>query len=316
MKRLVVLAFSLTGNTSYVCRQVAEQLLAGAGVGAVEFVDLVAVYRGERALSDVIALVDASDVVCIGWLAWFGTEAPGVLRLLRETPATALSGKPAFLVCTGGAHPGNGFTRVRYVLHGKGCTVLDSLFVKAPENAVLLQQDQPAQQRWGSRNTERVAPFATRLAEALATFQDGAEPAPWRGRVPSLACDFRKSRLIGDWHVDHARCVRCGQCVKLCPAKCISTDIENYPVFDHAACMGCSRCYNCCPKNAILMRGLEHRAPYRFSPHVLAEGANSLSLPVMMWCGITGLVSLHRRAAGIIVSVLVALIAAVVVALL
>ena len=43
-------------------------------------------------------------------------------------------------------------------------------------------------------------------------------------------------------------CIKCGTCVRNCPADAI--DIEN-KTFDLDACIGCYGCINRCPKHAI-----------------------------------------------------------------
>ncbi len=49
------------------------------------------------------------------------------------------------------------------------------------------------------------------------------------------------------------QCIRCEQCVRVCPMKNVSMEDDSITFADH--CCGCLACYNRCPKHAIQYKG-------------------------------------------------------------
>jgi len=47
-------------------------------------------------------------------------------------------------------------------------------------------------------------------------------------------------------------CDRCGTCVAICPANCISV-FESYIEIDHSKCLKCKKCTWICPMGALEM---------------------------------------------------------------
>lgn len=50
------------------------------------------------------------------------------------------------------------------------------------------------------------------------------------------------------------RCLGCGGCVEVCPAKAIKFEAKN-PVIDPSKCQECGDCWNYCPGDAITKDG-------------------------------------------------------------
>jgi ferredoxin len=61
--------------------------------------------------------------------------------------------------------------------------------------------------------------------------------------------------------VDFAKCVRCGRCVKECPAKAILME-ESGPVINPKVCESCQRCVGFCPTGAMQVPG-KPAEPYK-----------------------------------------------------
>ena len=66
------------------------------------------------------------------------------------------------------------------------------------------------------------------------------------------------TRYINRWaqkniRVDHSKCVRCGLCVKICPAENLS--LVNQKIIAQNRCIACMRCVHACPVNAFLVKG-------------------------------------------------------------
>ncbi len=58
------------------------------------------------------------------------------------------------------------------------------------------------------------------------------------------------------FHVDAAKCVTCGACVRDCAFKALKSDAEKRPVMAHPArCMLCQHCLSICPAGAVSIDG-------------------------------------------------------------
>ncbi len=51
--------------------------------------------------------------------------------------------------------------------------------------------------------------------------------------------------------IDAGRCTRCGTCVQLCPAQCLTRASEEDVPRVGKTCTGCWTCHNHCPDRAI-----------------------------------------------------------------
>lgn len=85
-----------------------------------------------------------------------------------------------------------------------------------------------------------------RVHDAEGNFFDISNPSHvTRGTFIVGKAEIRKSR----YYVEEG-CIRCGQCISVCPQKCI--DISNIPsVIDQNRCLHCGRCFDICPVQAI-----------------------------------------------------------------
>lgn len=58
--------------------------------------------------------------------------------------------------------------------------------------------------------------------------------------------------LNGSVTLDDAKCVNCGACTAICPAKCLTMDKETWTlVFDKTKCLVCNACVKACPVGAM-----------------------------------------------------------------
>lgn len=79
------------------------------------------------------------------------------------------------------------------------------------------------------------------------------------GLVPRCLAKLAAKVLWVRPRIDGARCVRCGKCVKACPAKALSIQTgegrerSRAPLLNRGDCIGCACCHEVCPNDAIRM---------------------------------------------------------------
>lgn len=96
---------------------------------------------------------------------------------------------------------------------------------------------------------------------------------PHIGRWPKI-----NSRLIGEifvkklitdkpFHVDSAKCIKCGICAKVCPVHNIEGGTAHEPQWKrNGTCLVCFACYHHCPRHAIEYgRQTKHKGQYFFN---------------------------------------------------
>lgn len=53
-------------------------------------------------------------------------------------------------------------------------------------------------------------------------------------------------------HRDHDKCIDCGACVSVCPAKAFSIDRDTWEIhLDFERCIACTSCLTACPTHAV-----------------------------------------------------------------
>jgi pyruvate ferredoxin oxidoreductase delta subunit len=67
-----------------------------------------------------------------------------------------------------------------------------------------------------------------------------------------------RENKTGSWRVfkpvvENESCIKCGNCMLVCPEVSIHEDGDGYPVVDYDYCKGCGLCAEECPKDAIKM---------------------------------------------------------------
>jgi Pyruvate/2-oxoacid:ferredoxin oxidoreductase delta subunit/flavodoxin len=105
---------------------------------------------------------------------------------------------------------------------------------------------------------DRLADFLDRMVDRAERRALSEAPAPtdlWRsnrvmhaiGRLMTVEQMRQGTRI----QIDPCRCTRCGTCVRLCPAQCLTrkSELDVPRLGDN--CTGCWTCYNHCPDRAI-----------------------------------------------------------------
>ena len=76
-----------------------------------------------------------------------------------------------------------------------------------------------------------------------------------RGIIPKSLEVYINKKLAGKPVINYKKCVKCGECSRVCPPKVISMD-GGYPDIDLDHCIRCFCCHELCPKKAVDLKRL------------------------------------------------------------
>jgi len=68
-----------------------------------------------------------------------------------------------------------------------------------------------------------------------------------------MASRAQKQRMHADAKpkLIEASCIKCGECVEICPSGAATMAEENFPIYDLVKCIGCAQCIAMCPEMAL-----------------------------------------------------------------
>jgi len=68
-----------------------------------------------------------------------------------------------------------------------------------------------------------------------------------------MASRAQKQRMHADAKpkLIEANCIKCGECVEICPSGAATMSADDYPVYDLVKCIGCAQCIAMCPEMAL-----------------------------------------------------------------
>lgn len=87
-----------------------------------------------------------------------------------------------------------------------------------------------------------------------------------------------------NFNVNEEECIKCGKCVKDCPAKCISMEKGDFPeIINEDTCLRCQHCLAVCPTGALSILGVnpdksmdvKYEIPTAHSMETLIKGRRS-----------------------------------------
>ncbi len=83
--------------------------------------------------------------------------------------------------------------------------------------------------------------------------------SPLKAYKPSCFVGFLNSRIVPKPHIVSDKCIKCGICIAMCPAKPkalgFKDDDKSYPpVYDYDNCIRCFCCQEICPESAIELK--------------------------------------------------------------
>ncbi len=272
--RVCTFYFSGTGNTWWVANELAGELRTRgylAEIHSIEAVDRTAA----------TSLIAEADIIGFGYPI-YGSDLPIPMKKFISELAVA-RGKRALVFCTQWLWSGDGASLGAELLGEKGYTTLWGEHFHMPSNVsvpvlpfalhtdVALAKEKYL--RCSKFRAKRLADYISRGRPLRRGFTLLSKVAGLLQRIP-----YRRhvETLRDELKVDRASCVRCGLCVKICPADNLLEAAEG--VVTQARCVLCLRCYSFCPVKALTYRGRKHNkrhgAPYcgpteEFDPAVL-----------------------------------------------
>jgi NAD-dependent dihydropyrimidine dehydrogenase PreA subunit len=273
--KCLILLHSATGNTRLMARY-AESRIRRAGHECTIH-DITA-----RPRPPVLGKVDLLGVACptMYFRPTFAME-----RFVARMPESKTP-KPAFLLATAGGEPGAHFSLLAEQLSHKNYIVMGAHWVVFPESwpphlalvkglagranygrnlcerfpsfrpwlgiawpevGVPQQKDRDALERFLVKRLEKTPGFRPEEAPPFQALHRSMPGFNLMGRMVTseIAREYTAVKVIPE------RCSRCGICVKVCPAGCITQGTgEVLPVFG-SGCTGCWACFQHCPDRAI-----------------------------------------------------------------
>jgi ferredoxin len=106
------------------------------------------------------------------------------------------------------------------------------------------------ERRYGESDIDNI----TILGNSISDFSEARFKAP-ENRYNSMIFKMLKIKRLRNMLLEYPiiipdLCIRCGECVKICPPK-VMTFRGKYPAADKAKCIRCWCCTEVCPQNAI-----------------------------------------------------------------
>jgi len=273
--KICIFYFSGTGNTWWVANELARELkIRGC---------LVTTYSIETVDGAAAALLATeADLVGIGYPI-YGSDLPiPMKRFISELDG--LAGKRAFVFCTQWLWSGDGARTGAELLAAKGLAVAWGEHFHMPSNVsvpllpfALHHNDNAAKQKYLRCSMFRAKRLAECIVNGIPLRRGFTRLAKFAGLLQRIPYRRHVEKRRDELSVDGESCIRCGLCVKICPADNLVEAAEG--IATKARCVLCLRCYSYCPVEAFLYRGQKHKkqhdSPYRgptpeFDPAVLS----------------------------------------------
>jgi NAD-dependent dihydropyrimidine dehydrogenase PreA subunit len=170
-------------------------------------------------------------------------------------------------VVTCGGAQANALGRVSRLLKEKGQTLSYGQDILLPDSVIIFRTPEALQKEWLSAQAQKVAEIKARIAERAVN-----EVPYYKGyKLITNLTWFGMKVLLGMGNKRSTKkCIRCTQCVKLCPT-------GNIKIKDGRAVFGqdCCYCFSCiqhCPNNAIRFGFVKRSDKSRYThPDILAK---------------------------------------------
>ncbi len=250
--RVAVVCFSNTGNT----KRIAESICTGIK-SVTEECELLSLRKAKRGLT--ISASSSIDLLGIGCPTYFLKEPYVVTRFIRRS--VGLQGKPVFVFCTSGGHPGNTLPSMARELSLKGAAVIGGFNCDAgactpPSYPYPFYSDGHPDEvdladavSFGRQVVEKLTSMKYVVSEPIPgnTMLGIEDPEYYpRGAAGPMTKDFPLDMSLNE---KKCRYPECRLCVEACPMGAIN--LETDPIRFRKGCISCYFCEVICPYGAI-----------------------------------------------------------------
>ena len=103
---------------------------------------------------------------------------------------------------------------------------------------------------YGESNIENIEIVGNQLTDFNVFFE---EPKDSLGNIGLRILKFKPLRNLILEHpvINHNKCIKCGECAKICPPKTMTIVKGEFPKLHNIKCIRCWCCQEVCPQNAI-----------------------------------------------------------------
>jgi flavodoxin/Pyruvate/2-oxoacid:ferredoxin oxidoreductase delta subunit len=242
---ITIVCFSQTGNTLKIAQTMKEVLeKAGHKVSLIPLAE-----AASRGIGDY-------EVLGVG-TPCFESQAPlPVMNFLKTLPQ--VEGRPVFVFATSSGAPGRVLYNLSSTLQRKGARVLGGFMARGTvyHPAPVLVGRMPC--RPDADDLIKARSFAEALGQHLQSGRSGPMSAGRKDAlvptwgfyqlVSMIAKQPLLNILLAKPKLSESSCNKCGLCSKQCPVQCVS--LQPFPVLD-SRCIRCYNCVNICPKKAF-----------------------------------------------------------------
>ncbi|KAH3733015.1 actin binding protein [Pelomyxa schiedti] len=302
--RVVILYYSLTGNTRHTAEKIAQGLQSlkvnNLAVFTTRVFPVVPVIRetyfggppppqncGSQALGEALAW---AQVIGCGTLCVTLKATGGISQFLCDLPPSLVAGKPGFVFTTAGQGIGESNATLAESLAKAGVKPVLSQWelLLCPDTGMWFLPKKPKRLLWGSNVIEKATAYGKQLGVQLQQyFLDGRNATSVvkegvTSHIRSLEEDRAQGRtvrrlLIPAIICDTAHCVKCGKCAHSCPTNSMTFSKGEFPVWRKDSCSGCTACIANCPAEALYVENMRHKQYWRFREDNVREGDNNWS---------------------------------------
>ncbi len=249
MEKFCAIYFSGTGNTKFCVTKLVKMLDEAAPIVALE---------------DGVSAVGAYENIVLGYSVQF-SNIPKIVREFILRNKAMWSGKNVLCVATMGAFSGDGAGCAARLLKRCGASVSGGLHLKMPDSVC----DSKLLKRSNTENIQIIRRAEEKIERAALRIKRGKFPRDGLSFFAHLMGLFgqrlwfcnKAKHACDKWKVDKARCVACGNCVRVCPTHNLT--LENGVLSPHGNCTMCYRCISLCPQAAITLLGERVVQQYR-----------------------------------------------------
>ncbi|WBW49957.1 EFR1 family ferrodoxin [Peptoniphilus equinus] len=260
---MIALYFSGTGNSKFVAETMADHL---GGVA----------YSIEAAM-DFDALMVQTDTILVSYPV-YASRVPKIMRDFVTAHRNGFRNKKLIILCTQMMYSGDGAKAFYHLVADCNVDVRYADHINMPNNipnipmVTIKDSEYHRKLRLAARKLKTIA---DRIQKGQKFLKGWGVLGSALGRVQRPIPDAQYDAKHVDAFLVSEDCIRCGLCVKHCPAKNLSMEAEG--VTSHHRCTLCFRCVNLCPAKActVMLHKPVRRQYRKLLPTVMSSNAGS-----------------------------------------